>query len=146
MKVLFTVGTTPFDSLCKYLDNNLDKSTDITFQIAKAKYKPVNFPFIEYTDDINKLYNESDIIISHAGAGSIYNLLEKEKIIILVPNLERIDKHQNDIAKYMNENNYAISVNSFEEIENVLKNIQNIQIRKFEKTNFFKTEEIINLF
>jgi beta-1,4-N-acetylglucosaminyltransferase len=146
MKILVTVGTTPFDSLIKYLDANLPHSLDAYFQISYAKYKPRNFEYIEFVSNINELYDQSDIIVSHAGAGSIYQLLEREKFLILVPNMDRIDEHQSDIANFMHKNHYAIAINDYQEILKTIENYDSIQLQKFEKKDFFKASEIVNAF
>ena len=146
MKVLVTVGTTPFDTLIEYLDNNLDSQMDVLFQIAQAKYQPKNFEFIEFTSNINELYDQSDIIISHAGAGSIYNLLERRKFLVLVPNLDRIDKHQSDIADFMHKNRYAIGVKSYSDIIKTVNDYENLKLKPFEKMEFFKASEIVSAF
>lgn len=143
MKILITVGTTSFDSLIEYLDRNLNKEIDAIFQIAEGKYTPVNFNFFRFSEDIDSIYNDNEIIITHAGAGSIYNLLEKGKILFLIPNLERVDKHQTDIATFMHKNKYAIMINKFKEINTYIKKGKDIKLSPFKKTDFFKTDEIM---
>lgn len=144
MKVLITVGTTSFDSLIKYLDETLDKNIDAIFQIAEGKYIPKNFKYFRFSENIDSIYNDNEIIITHAGAGSIYNLLEKNKILLLIPNLDRIDKHQTDIATFMHKNNYAIMINERKEINTYIKKSKDLKLRSFKKTDFYKTNEIIN--
>ena len=91
MRILVTVGTTRFDSLIKYLDETFaGLDFEFTFQIADGKYEPVNFPFFTFSSDINTYYKESDLVICHAGAGTIYKLLESRKKVIIVPNTERL--------------------------------------------------------
>jgi beta-1,4-N-acetylglucosaminyltransferase len=144
VKIFVTVGTTKFDSLIEAVDKNLDKNNyEIIFQIANGKYKPKNFEYFKFTQDVKMHFNNSDIIITHAGAGSIYELLELEKKIIIVPNLDRIDKHQSDIACFMDDNGYAKMLKSFEELEVVIKYVEKSNFKKFEKNNFFKVDEIL---
>jgi beta-1,4-N-acetylglucosaminyltransferase len=142
MKIFITVGTTKFDSLIEFLDNNLDKSYDVLFQIANGTYIPKNFKHIIYSDDIDSLYKEYDYIITHAGAGTIYKLLELRKRFITVPNLERIDHHQKDIADFVHRNSYAISCNDFKDIIPALEKLPKQKFNFYEKDTFFKTKEI----
>jgi len=145
MNILVTVGTTRFDSLVEYIDSHFKNSIfSITFQIADGKYKPKNFPYFDYSENIDLYYNQSDFVVTHAGAGSIYKLLEKHKKIIIVPNLDRRDNHQLDIANFMSTNNYAISVADFDHLNKAFESIQGCEFSPFEKVDFNKTLEIIN--
>lgn len=145
MKVLVTVGTTRFDSLIKYLDETFaGLSHAFTFQIADGKYIPVNFPYFRFSPDINTYYKASDLVICHAGAGTIYKLLEMKKKIIIVPNTERIDNHQLDIASYMAANGYAISVKDFSELPQGMQSATRSEMKIFEKHDFDKTREIMS--
>jgi beta-1,4-N-acetylglucosaminyltransferase len=142
MKIFITVGTTKFDSLIEYLDNNLNKEDDILFQIAEGKYQPKNFKFINYTTEINNLYKEYDYIITHAGSSSIYKLLKLRKKMIIVPNLERIDKHQLDIAHFVDTQNYAVCCQDFEKIIPTLKKLPSSTFLFYEKSTFILDKEI----
>lgn len=143
--ILVTVGTTPFDSLIEYLDN-MESSEEIILQISKdANYKPKNKKYFEFINNINDYYEEASLIITHAGAGSIYNLLEKNKKIIIVPNTERVDNHQLDITEYMNNKNYALTCYNFNSLEEMIKNINNYNLKRYEKDFFFKAKEISEL-
>jgi beta-1,4-N-acetylglucosaminyltransferase len=142
MKIFVTVGTTKFDTLVEFLDKNLDNSYEVLFQISDGDYIPKNFPYIIYSDDINSLYNEYDYIITHAGAGTIYKLLDLNKKFIVVPNLDRIDQHQTDIANFIDINGYAISCNDFKDILQALKLLPKKEFIQYEKYKFFKTKEI----
>ncbi len=142
MKIFVTVGTTKFDALVEFLDKNLDQSYEVLFQISDGNYIPKNFPYIIYSDAINTLYNEYDYIITHAGAGTIYKLLDLNKKIIVVPNLDRIDQHQTDIADFVDTNGYAISCNDFKDIPHALEVLPKKKFNQYEKHTFFKTKEV----
>ncbi len=141
MKIFITVGTTKFDSLIEFLDNNLDISYDVLFQISNGTYLPKNFNYILYSDDINSLYDEYDYIITHAGSGTIYKLLELGKKFITVPNLERVDHHQKDIADFMHKNLYAIRCIDYKDIITTLEKLPKLKFNYYEKDTFFKAKE-----
>lgn len=143
MKILVTLGTTRFDSLIKFIDENIsDNDYEIIMQIADGVYKPKNFEYFTYIEDIKSYYENSDLIICHAGAGTIYQLLEMKKKLIIVPNLDRIDKHQSDISNFMNKNNYALTIENYNEIKNKIELSKNIKLDEFVKDPFFKVKEI----
>lgn len=145
MRIFVTVGTTRFDSLIKAIDEKLSGlEHEVTFQISDGIYKPKNFKYFNFTEDIKNYFLESDIVITHAGAGSIYELLELRKKIIIVPNLDRVDKHQSDIADYMDSNNYAKSIYNLDNIISIIDDMQYKSFKEFKKEIFFKAQEIID--
>jgi beta-1,4-N-acetylglucosaminyltransferase len=145
LRIFVTVGTTRFDSLIKAIDEKLSGlEHEVTFQISDGIYKPKNFKYFNFTEDIKNYFLESDIVITHAGAGSIYELLELRKKIIIVPNLDRVDKHQSDIADYMDSNNYAKSIYNLDNIISIIDDMQYKSFKEFKKEIFFKAQEIID--
>lgn len=142
-KLIFvTVGTTPFDSLIEYVDN-METNEEIVLQISNdAKYIPKNKKYFHYIDNIHDYYKKASFVITHAGAGSIYNLLEQNKKIIIVPNIERIDTHQLDITEYMKKENYAITCLDLNLLSEIIKNFNSYDLKEYKKEVFFKGKEI----
>lgn len=144
MKYLVTVGTTPFDQLIKYLDLNLDRNkADLIFQTADGEYKPTNFEYFNFTPDIFSKYSDYTIV-THAGAGTVFKLLELNRKFIAVPNLERKDKHQIELANFLFKNNYAEVCYSYSELVKVIfeRKLLNSSYVKYDKEAFFKGDEI----
>ena len=145
MKIFVTVGTTKFDHLIKFLDTSLDKSYDVLFQIAEGNYKPINFPYIKYTNNIKDQYDNSDLVICHAGAGSIFELLSLNKSFFAVSNLDRVDKHQLEICQYLKSNNYALFCENYDMILESIIKLNDFNFNKFKKDSFFKFDEIADI-
>jgi beta-1,4-N-acetylglucosaminyltransferase len=146
MNVFITVGTTKFDSLIKYIDQNKEfNNFNMECQIANGKYIPNNHLYFRFcgNSDIIRKYENADLVISHAGAGTIYKLLEMRKKIIIVPNLDRADKHQLDLAQYMDKNKYALVSYELDQLLPLIIISENTLLNSFEKNKFFKTEDII---
>jgi len=144
VKILVTVGSTRYDELIKVVDTVLvNENYDVEMQIADGKYIPINYKYFTFIENIREYYERSDIVITHAGAGTIYELLELEKKIIIVPNLDRADNHQIDIARYMDENGYATTLWKCEDLIKVINEVNKKQFIKMTKEQFFKTDEII---
>jgi beta-1,4-N-acetylglucosaminyltransferase len=145
VRILVTVGTTVFDSLVEYMDKDgLFCRLDIEFQIAGGKYIPVNHKHFRFADpdEITRKYESADIIVTHAGLGTVIQLLEMQKSIIVVPNLERIDKHQLDLSSFLAKNKYALVAYDFNQISMFIEICEKIHFNKFSKTPFFKIDEI----
>ncbi|PJB79735.1 MAG: glycosyltransferase [Acidobacteria bacterium CG_4_9_14_3_um_filter_49_7] len=145
MKIFVTVGTTKFDGLIRYVDEHFkDSIHEFTLQIADGNYTPDHFPYFNFTDEIKDYYRDCDLVISHGGAGSIYRLLELQKKIIVVPNLERKDRHQLDIARYMSEKNYVLWVSSFDKLTDTISRCETHQFDRFRKQDFFAADKILD--
>jgi len=107
IRILSLVGSTyPLDRLTKQVDElGKDKKYEIFSQIGESNYIPKNIrwsKFLAYKELQNKI-NWADIIISHAGAGSIIDVLASKKRLLLFPRLkqygEAVDDHQLEICK-----------------------------------------------
>jgi len=108
VKIFVSVGNTQYNSLIKAIDELLSaKEFDITIQIANGSYIPINHKYFRLTDNISNYYQEADLVVAHAGAGTVFQLLEEERKAVVVPNLERVDDHQLDLAQYVEEHKFA---------------------------------------
>ncbi|MDR0305267.1 MAG: hypothetical protein LBI42_00350 [Chitinispirillales bacterium] len=145
MKILVTVGTTKYDSLIQYMDSEPElKDMSIEFQIANGKYIPQNHPYFTFIDSANfaKKVLEADCVITHAGA-TVYELLEMRKKFIAVPNFERSDKLQIDIADFLAKNRYAFVAYSFAQLRFLLDVTKTYEFKQYNKESFSKAEEIL---
>lgn len=144
MNILVTVGTTSFDLLVQRVDELASSLQDknFIFQVGNGKYKVQNGRFFSFTDDIESFYKDADVVITHAGAGSIYRLLELRKKIIVAPNFERVDKHQSDISFYMEKNGHLLVAWKFDEIREHLITYDSFSPKPYLKDNFHKFHEI----
>lgn len=104
MSVLVTVGTTEFDDLIKVIDTpqftSLLKSlnyTTIICQIGTGKYIPKLSNF-RTVPSLIPFIQDSDLIISHGGAGTILECLRLNKKLIVVTNPKLMNNHQAELA------------------------------------------------
>ena len=89
----------PFDELVKAVDMLVISGHDVRFQIGHgARYTPRNYAYDRYMKDFDSVIEKSDLIITHAGAGNVFSILEMRKRVLVVPNLLRTDKHQSDLG------------------------------------------------
>jgi len=141
MKVFVTVGTTIFTDLIKKVDTI--KGLEAVMQISNDGYVPKNYKFYDFCEDIDTYYNWADVVITHAGAGSVYQLLELDKKVIIIPNLSRVDSHQIDIANYMEEMQYALVCYDLNELEKSISNISSFDKVPYKSDPFNKSDEIM---
>ncbi|KAM9180773.1 LOW QUALITY PROTEIN: UDP-N-acetylglucosamine transferase subunit ALG13 [Dugong dugon] len=116
MKCLFvTVGTTSFDDLiaCVSAQDSLEiiKSlgySRLVLQIGRGTVVPEPFStesftldVYRYKDSLKEDLQKADLVISHAGAGSCLETLEKGKPLVVVINEKLMNNHQLELAKQL---------------------------------------------
>ena len=104
-------------------------------------------------EKMKDIIKDSDIIITHAGVGTIMECLEMYKEIIVVPrkveNLEHVNNHQEEIAFEMEQKGFLTKVDTYEELENkiimLLKdNDTNEENKNMNKKKYISNNEKFN--
>lgn len=143
MKIFITVGTTRFDSLVEAASHL--PFDDMFIQHANPLIEDRIINGTTFTEHIDKYYKSADVIITHAGAGSIYRLLEMGKKIIVEPNLERLDQHQKDISEYVENNGYCMVLWDIELLAKYIVDSESFKPNIYIKQPFFKADEICEI-
>jgi UDP-N-acetylglucosamine transferase subunit ALG13 len=144
MKILVTVGTSAFNSLIKAVDEQLKpKDYQVICQIADGSYKPQKHNYLSFSNNFDDLIDFVDIVITHGGAGTIFNLLERGKKLLVVPNLERIDKHQMDLCNFIDINDYGVICPDLKKLLSQLKYSLKHKPKKYQKEEFFMANDIV---
>ncbi|HET6249637.1 MAG TPA: glycosyltransferase [Tepidisphaeraceae bacterium] len=99
--IFVTVGTQlPFDRLVKTVDEwaSVRPYADAFAQIGPAKYRPKSMPFAEFldADECRKKTEQADVVVAHAGMGSILTALELGRPVLVMPRLAALGEHRND--------------------------------------------------
>jgi UDP-N-acetylglucosamine transferase subunit ALG13 len=99
--IFVTVGTQlPFDRLLMAVDKWASKNPalEIFAQIGPSDNAPVNMEFADFVppDKANELFMKSELIVSHAGMGSILTALKYKKPILIMPRRASLGEHRND--------------------------------------------------
>ncbi|CAH2352725.1 UDP-N-acetylglucosamine transferase subunit Alg13p [[Candida] railenensis] len=94
-----------------YFESSIKKSgllyenTDGIYNSKSGSLQILAFPF---SSDISGEYIEQvDIVVSHAGTGSIIDVLKLDKPLIVVVNESLMDNHQVDVANEFKKLNYC---------------------------------------
>jgi beta-1,4-N-acetylglucosaminyltransferase len=142
--IFVTVGTTAFESLIIKVDeiSNLIEEK-IICQIADGEYVPRNCEYFRFKPTLENEFSNADLVICHGGAGTLFNLLELNKKVISIPNLERKDKHQTDLIDTLSEGNHIISCYDLSELATKILDSKNISLTKYEHPECRIAEEII---
>lgn len=142
MNIFVTVGHTRFDSLFKQIDRISRDEWHFVSQIYDGKYIPKCGEYIAYTREVARYYENADVVITHAGAGTVYSLLEMGKTIIVVANSDRIDTHQDDLIRYVENSHFAQVCRDLSELEGLLLNTASFVAKEYKTDAFSGAKEI----
>lgn len=100
--IFVTVGTQlPFDRMVRAIDQwagQTDPAPDVFAQVGPSTYVPQHIkskPFIS-TSEYAEFVLNADVIVSHAGIGSIVTALSHGKPIVIIPRRLQLNEHRND--------------------------------------------------
>ena len=67
-------------------------------QLGQTSFRPRHCEFSAFTDPAQweSLFQESELVVSHAGMGTILKSLEYAKPLIVMPRLASLGEHRND--------------------------------------------------
>ncbi|PFH52445.1 glycosyltransferase family 1 protein [Amanita thiersii Skay4041] len=122
MIVFVTVGSTKFDTLIETVLSEPfiealhakeftrlvvqcgDSSCSHTATLDHGSLTLLNIGEVEieiwkYKPNLEEEYKRADLVISHAGSGTILEVLRLRKPLIVVPNPTLLDNHQEELAK-----------------------------------------------
>ena len=130
--IFITVGTGEFDKLVKQIDSLVGRGRikkKVLIQIGRSKYKPKNCKYFDFAPDLDKYYEKASLVISHGGPGTVFEILDKGKKLIAVPNRDRTDpRHQVEFLEGISKEskallycNYYNKIGSFIEIAKKFK-------------------------
>ena len=128
--IFVTIGTQlPFDRLIKALDEwNASAQKDIFAQIGKGKYHPKYMKYTSYLEptEFQSYFSEANIIISHAGMGTIISSLMQQKTVIVLPRRSELGEHRNNhqmatCKKFQNRKGCFVAWNEKELLKHLFK-------------------------
>lgn len=145
--ILVTLGTQK-QSFTRLL-NLIEKANikdEIIVQAGHTKYESKKMKILDFIDyqEMEKLIEKADLIITHGGTGSIVTPLKKGKKVIACPRLkkyrEHVDDHQQQIVDIFSEVGYILKVDENSNLADLIKEIKNKKMTKFisNTNNFLK--------
>ena len=99
--IFVTVGTQlAFDRLIQAVDAwaGQHPAEKVFAQIGPGSYQPKHCEFADFVppDRANALFRDADLIVSHAGMGSILTALRYRKPILVLPRKASMGEHRNE--------------------------------------------------
>ena len=149
--ILVMLGTqnNDFHRLLYEIEKNIENGNineEVVVQAGFTKYKSDKMKIFSMTskENLEELIKKADLIITHAGVGSIEMSLEHNKKVIAVPRLkeygEHVNDHQKDIEDEFNRKGLIMGINDVSELSLALKKIKKFIPKKYEMP---KSDEII---
>jgi UDP-N-acetylglucosamine--N-acetylmuramyl-(pentapeptide) pyrophosphoryl-undecaprenol N-acetylglucosamine transferase len=113
----------------------------------KGLNKHENFKIFPYVNEMDEIYNLSDLIISRSGANTVAEILICNIPSILIPYPNAINNHQYYNAKFLEENGKAILINDYElTVDTLIKIINDIVSNNFKIYNELKNRTVNDYF
>jgi UDP-N-acetylglucosamine transferase subunit ALG13 len=99
--IFVTVGAQmPFDRLVKAIDHwaGINSRNDVFAQIGPSEYRPANMQWTNFLEpeEFKRKYEAANVIIAHAGTGSIITALQMGKPVLVMPRLAALQETRND--------------------------------------------------
>lgn len=143
MKVLVTVGTTPFDELIEAVDTG-EHAHCSHLQIANGSYIPKSSEWSHRVEDFDACCAQADVVVCHSGAGSVFGLLQAGICPVVVPNLVRRDQHQVELGRWLERNRYAPVAWEIDQVNALISAHPEsmAKCRQFDVAPFFYADEL----
>lgn len=147
--ILVTLGTQdkPFTRLLEAIDNEIKKGNiqeEVIVQAGCTKYKSPNMKVLDYipVNEFADLVSKADLVITHAGVGSILTALKQGKKIIAAARLKEFGEHTNNHQLQLLENfeqeGYLIALKDFDKLGEALEQAKDFTPKPFtSNTKYF---------
>lgn len=141
--ILVLLGTqnNSFVRLLEAIQKNIDNGVitdEVIVQAGFTKFESKEMKIVSLIDknELSKLQDKADLIITHGGVGSIISSLKKGKKVIVVPRLKKYDEHVNNhqlqIARRFEQEGYVKHVINLKNLEKVMKSMDEFIPRPYE--------------
>ena len=159
--ILVLLGTqnNSFHRLLEEIERNIENgniSEEVVVQAGYTKFEPntkkqqIKIFNTVPKDELEKLIEKANIVISHGGVGSMITANQKGKKVIAVPRYKMYHEHVNDhqlkTIEMFGKRNYVIATKNVQDLEQALKDIKDFIPVVYEKDERSKVIQIIEDF
>lgn len=140
--ILVTLGTQDkgFERLLQQIDLEIEKKNikeEVVVQAGHTKYYSDKMKIFDFVtnQELEKLVNDSRVIITHGGVGSILMGLKNNKVVIAAPRLKKYKEHTNDhqkqIVREFTKRGYILELKDFSRLNKILLKANTFRPKKF---------------
>ncbi len=117
--IFVTTGTIGSDDIIKKVDEIAPGLKDsVIMTLGRGKYIPKNCKWFKYTSSISSYFKRASLIITHGGAGTLFECLSLNKRIIAIPQDQTGD--QKDLVDKLSEEGYILKCENLGELEGLV--------------------------
>ena len=153
--VLLGTQNNDFHRLLDEVQKNIDSGKikdEVIVQSGFTKYNSNKMKVFNLIPkiELENLVKNADLIITHAGMGSIELALEHNKKVIAVPRLkkfgEHVNDHQKDIQQEFNKKGWIIGIDDVSQLSDAIEKAKKFKPKKYENNNQEKIIKVIRTF
>lgn len=135
-------------------EGKISKKEEIIVQAGNTKFESNDMKILDYMSvrKFEECIDKADLIICHAGVGTILTALKKGKKIIAAARLKQYGEHVNDhqlqILDNFTKEGYILALEDFDKVDILLKQAKNFTPAKFKSNKRFflnQLEKEINI-
>ena len=136
-----------FPRLLEAVEKQIEKGNikdKVIAQAGSTKFESDKMEIVDFmsVEEFNNNIEKADIIITHAGVGTILTALNKNKKIIAAARLKKYGEHVNDhqlqIVEKFSDEGYVLPLEDFDRLDEIIKKAKEFKPNKFvsNKQNF----------
>ena len=159
--ILVLLGTqnNSFHRLLEEIEKNIENGNiteEVVVQAGYTKFEPstkkqqIKIFNTVPKDELEKLIENANIVISHGGVGSMITANQKGKKVIAVPRYKMYHEHVNDhqlkTIEIFGKRNYVLPTKNVQDLERALKDVKDFVPVVYEKDERSKVIQIIEDF
>lgn len=131
--IFVTVGSVaPFDELIEAADGLASEGKGGIAQIGNGKYLPKNLKWFRFERDLSAYYRAADIIITHTGAGTLFEIIREGKKAIAIPNPHVIINHE--LAERLAQEGYIKYCKSLSDLSRIFLEMESWTPKRYAET------------
>jgi len=123
--IFVTVGTTIwFDDLIETIDQLIASGQihePVVCQIGNGRYIPKNCEYFRFQKSIDEWIDQSSLVISHGGTGTVLSLLVMQKPFVAVANPMGADDHQSQFLERLERTGCVVWCRNLEDLPHFIR-------------------------
>lgn len=135
--IFVTVGSLgKFDELIIKVDELVKKGKILDktiIQLGNSSFIPKHCDWFRFENEITDYYKKAKFVISHEGAGTLFELLRLKKKVISVTNKNTVDNP--DIVKVLSLKKHLLHCKKINDLEKYIDEIINVRLLEYQPTN-----------